>query len=175
MDQSSLLPSANKTLRQRSSNDNATWNSNIEPPAVGSNHASQHWRRKPILYLHAGPYKTATSFLQCVLSQNAHDVLKTDGIAYLGTCAFECRRPRYDYCEPHSQFSFFSSSGELKPDFVSKVNALYQDGQSDALIVWEYLSDLKPVKLQALISAFQGWEIRVIFNYRRLFEWLPSL
>jgi hypothetical protein len=40
--------------------------------------------------------------------------------------------------------------------------------------VWEYLSDLNEQKLQNLLKALDGWEIHVILNYRRLYEWLPS-
>jgi hypothetical protein len=128
---------------------------------------------KPIMYLHAGPYKTASSYLQCVLSRNAYEYLKMDGVTFLGACA--CKRPAstYDYCEVHSSGSFFTRDRELQPLLLRKLNELRDSGQS-ALIVWEYLSDLNEQKLRNLLQAMDGWEIHVILNYRRLFEWLPS-
>ena len=127
------------------------------------------------MYLHAGPYKTASSYLQCVLSRNAYEYLKMDGVAFLGTCAYECKRPAssYDYCEQHSSGSFFTRDRELQPQLRRKLDELRDSGQS-ALMVWEYLSDLNEEKLRNLLSALDGWEIHVILNYRRLFEWLPS-
>jgi hypothetical protein len=168
---SSSLPMMNASLSQKSNSNSATMTTRIQT-VVASNHSQQ--RRKPILYLYAGPYKTATSFLQCVMSRNAYDILKSDGVFYLGTCAFQCRRAKYDFCEMHKHNSFFLPSGELQPAFINKVNELFNAGQKDALIVWEYLSDLKTSKIHTLISAFQGWEIRILLNYRRLYEWLPS-
>jgi hypothetical protein len=132
-------------------------------------------RGKPIMYLHAGPYKTASSFLQCVLSRNAYEYLKMDGVTFLGACTYECKRPAssYDYCEVHSSGSFFNQDRELQPQLLRKLDELRNSGQS-ALIVWEYLSDLNEQKLRNLLKALDGWEIHVVLNYRRLFEWLPS-
>lgn len=129
---------------------------------------------KPKIVLLAGPYKTGSSFLQCAFSREGYDLLRRDNYFYLGTCSFECRRMRWDYefCEKHSQGSFFVRN-LVDPLFAEKINELYAKRQN-AIIVWEYLSDLHPERMLSLMEALDGWDVQVILMYRRLFSWLPS-
>ena len=75
---------------------------NTTHKSLNSSHITpQKKQQRPVLYLHVGPPKTATTLLQCALcathSNNFSTALRADGWIYLGTCPYKaCGVGRFD-------------------------------------------------------------------------------
>jgi hypothetical protein len=171
-----------------------------DPEAGGS--VSQ--RRQPLFILHIGPYKTATTSLQCYFS--AHTAaLQHDGIHYVGNV-------------PGDVMCGSGAGGDEPPVNDQTTTAIQQDRPSSLTrpVLFRYCLDPicqtdPPVEqcdcsrayeifhnrtnihfannetiliseemfssvehLDEFVTQMRHWPIRVVFTYRRLYEGLPS-
>ena len=80
----------------------------------------------------------------------------------------------YEFCLGHSGDSVFDKNHTVVDSLQHKLRALSRGGRN-ALMVWEYFSDSREERVRNLMDALQGWDVRIIVHYRRLYEWLPSM
>ena len=147
----------------------------------------QEEKKNPRMVLHIGPYKHGTTFLQCSLSTSGYQLLEEDNYVYIGTCnciSHRVARTR-EICIGHSADSLRgrpaarSSSGEqqeqrFQPELLRILPKLHAQGRN-AMIVWEYLSDIGQPWLTEFLQLLQrDWELTVIVAYRPAYEFLPS-
>jgi hypothetical protein len=87
---------------------------------------------------------------------------------------------KYEFRLPHDAGALFerSNSGtyllRVRNDLTDKLRELHREGR-DAMIVWEFLSDLLPWKVRVLAKELRQWDVHIIAQYRRWYEWVPSL
>jgi hypothetical protein len=85
----------------------------------------------------------------------------------------------YEFCVGHSADSLvYGKNHSIIMPLRNKLQSMQHEvPRRDALIVWEYLSDLHPLRMQNLVEELRRgeWEIHIVAHYRRLYEWLPSL
>lgn len=128
------------------------------------------------MYLHIGPAKTGTSFLQCALSkQVAYESLLADNIQYVGRCL--CKEKNYPNpdCFYLNNGEVFGKDGQLKGNLMKVLKKIKKAGR-DGLMVNEFLAPMGPSTIRKLVEELKrdGWEVHAMLWYRRLFEWLPS-
>jgi hypothetical protein len=175
-------------------------------PSAATQSEGERHRDRPIFTLHVGPPKTATTFLQCSLCANhtfTDDILKEDGISYLGTCPFNvCGLSKLPaHMIPHRHGSFFvkkktwesnplgahlhknsvpatkaDSLPELHPTFQVAIDRAYRNNQN-ALVIFEGAHKYTASHIAALshhLTIQNDWTVQIVVAYRRLYEWLPS-
>lgn len=163
-----------------------------------SNHMNKikkkHPKHKGKLIFHLGPGKMGTTFLQCTLASSAATkVLSQDRIVFWGHTSPDCRW--------HNNAVEFNSNNRnktpirqefgrvedilitkprkvlVRKSFRHALARLRQDGHyRHVLIVSEHLQFSKrQINTLARVLKFDDWEVDVVINYRRLYEYLPSL
>ena len=148
---------------------------------------------KPILYIHVGPQKTGTSYLQSVLSTPAcSELLEQDNIVYIGTTLDGKQR---DHCLIHNSRSFFPYNSypqfgdliidEAKAKEPPKLSQLFQDllhrtlrdsnRTMNALIVYEYFWTFNNEQQLAFANAVKDdWDVQLIVGYRAFYDYILS-
>jgi len=154
---------------------------------------SSHDNQSPILVLHAGIHKTATSTIQCELSRYSEDLYRNASVAYLARYYFG---PCESSVKPSSRPKF-NEIRELIDDCLPKASC-------DEKVVWKkfelilkkvsnkgksvVISDeafsRMPIysddnidnrfRLYKLFSKYYPGRVHVVVVYRRYFEWLLS-
>jgi hypothetical protein len=132
---------------------------------------------KPTMLIHLGPPKTATTYLQCILT-NIMDTLALDNYVYLGLHNQKCKS------ETSSGASYFKNvyglfAGEkmavFSPMFLAELRNAHSQGKN-AIMMDECLQLFTPEQRKLLIEELtSNWNVKLILNYRRAYELFPSL
>jgi hypothetical protein len=161
-------------------------------------------RRQPLFILHIGPYKTATTSLQCYFS--AHTAaLQQDGIHYVGnvpgdvmcgsssghdeppvndqtTTAIQQDRPSsltrpvlFRYClDPICQSDPPAEQCDCSHAYEIFHNRTNIYHANNETILISEEMFSSVEDLEEFVTQMRHWPIRVVFTYRRLYEGLPS-
>ena len=136
----------------------------------------------PTLILHLGPPKTSSTHMQCILT-NMADTLALDNYVFLGVQIDDCKAKtstlgRVDGQQPSQRHCTDLFTGKYTSQFDTKfLQALRHSLEQgrNAIIVNECFMFFTPAQTQLLISEFSStWNVKVILNYRRTYEYLPS-
>jgi hypothetical protein len=133
--------------------------------------------KTPTLLLHVGPPKTSTTYLQCILT-NMIDTLALDNYVFLGIQEdYQCQKtPRQTILGQQSCYDLFAEreTAEWNPKFLDDLRKTHSQGQN-AIIVNECFKFFTPAQTKLVIDEFSSnWHVKLIMNYRRAFESLPS-
>jgi hypothetical protein len=153
---------------------------------LGSPMLSPYTNTKPTLLVHMGPHKTSTTFLQCVLS-NMMDILALDNYVYFGRRVSECFKPgvTYDKDTLNSSPDFiwdradgsralYDTKDAFNPTFLNELRETHRQGKN-AIILNEGFNGYTKEQTKLLMDEFSSnWNVKLILNYRRLYEALPS-
>eukprot|EP00984_Skeletonema_dohrnii_P018194 scaffold8441_cov88-Skeletonema_dohrnii-CCMP3373.AAC.1 len=182
-------------------NDNS--NPNIDLPLqeeeeIGSSINNQHLshkskKKKPVLYLHIGPPKTATSTIQAKLFEYT-DLLANDGILFLGRADRPGKKtwyldkfPHPAHCPMYKRYA--ERADGVSPDCFSILNktlqSYYNSGKdlvlSDEVTGIMYYSkegekeaERAQTALKDLSGIIQDWDVRIILGYRPYFDFVTS-
>lgn len=134
----------------------------------------------PLFVLQIGPSKTGTSTLQYYAANNA-DLLEEDNIYYIG---HNRKRPEWNL---HTMTGFCYSCDGPKAaecdvkwaEFERTINNHYAQNHS-VLAIEEMFSAFHSSKCEKqhlwdrLIPLLSKWRVRILFTYRRYYEWVPS-
>jgi hypothetical protein len=140
---------------------------------------------KPTLLLHVGPHKTSTTFLQCVLT-NMMDTLALDNYVYFGRHFASCLKNEdlVDEATLNSSPDFlfergpgrdlFSTKAAFSPTFLNALRETHSQGKN-AILMDEGFNRFTEEQTQLIMDEFSAnWNVKLIMNYRRLYEILPS-
>ena len=131
----------------------------------------------PLFILHIGPPKTGTTSIQYFSGEN-EQMLRHDNIYYLGQYKKRQEMRVHDLCfsclmgkEKDCQQKWRDLESKVNYHFeqnhtvmMSEENFIVQDAEGDnEEHLWKYLEPM-----------LSKWNVRVIFTYRRYYEWLPS-
>jgi hypothetical protein len=151
-------------------------------------------KRLPLFILHVGPPKTATTSIQCFLSAHAAE-LQQDGIHYFGhvvtgrLCGRSYKRPTkrptnlarpvlFQNCSSYQSksppqasacaraFDMFHNQTAVhhrNNETIFMSDEFFSSGHVDAMLLDEFVTQMR-----------HRWRVRVIFTYRRLYQYLPS-
>jgi hypothetical protein len=133
--------------------------------------------RAPTLLLHVGPPKTSTTYLQCILT-NMIDTLALDNYVFLGIQEdSQCQKKPHQAILGHqSCYDLFveKEAAEWNPKFLSDLRNTRSQGKN-AIIMNECFKFFTPAQTKLVIDEFSShWNVKIIMNYRRAFESLPS-
>jgi hypothetical protein len=147
---------------------------------------------KPTMILHMGPPKTSTTYLQCILT-NMVDTLALDNYVFLGIQEEACQPKqnkkktwyrRYYHRHPapprllghESCYDLFAQkrTAEFSPTFLYDLRNAHSQGKH-VIIMNECLKFLTFDQRRLVIDEFSSnWNVKLVMNYRRIFEFLPS-
>jgi len=116
---------------------------------------------RPILILHIGPPKTGSTTIQSFLRKDQRNGI----LAKSNFTFFECNEIlRVYYSTNITDWHRFSSCLDL----VRGKNAIYSNE------VFGKFFGSKQAHYDNLKELTKDWHVKIVFSYRRLFEWLPS-
>ena len=161
----------------------------MSPPATTTREKTaldNHGKKKPILYLHAGPPKTATSTIQAKLFEHQKNLSK-DGIVFLGRAKsgwYLNSFPHVAHCPMYRRYA--EKADGISPNCFSKMNATlqsyYHSGKdiiiSDEVVGIMY-SEKKLAKrstqaMQDFADLVRDWDVRILLGYRPYFDFVIS-
>ena len=152
---------------------------------------------KPTFYLHVGPHKTGTSFLQSSLCQGIESedsLFLKDNFVYLGTCP-DNHRGQYVQHGAYSVFDFHLSVQpyiQLAQDgvyteerenypltdssfFLSRIEQLRKE-KTNVLMVYEEFSSYTDRMIEQLKEFLSPtWNVKVLVVHRTFHDWLLSV
>jgi hypothetical protein len=140
-------------------------------------------RKKPRMFLHIGPHKSATTSIQCALYHYGPQ-LRNDSMVFLGKvdagwCNFgkiqqDSRIRTIDKCIK-DESCWTNMTQEWKDYAKQGIDMVLS---KEVLSDWASSKHSKPEFRErfwgSLGSALQGWNVTVLLTYRRYFDWLPS-
>jgi hypothetical protein len=134
---------------------------------------------KPTLLLHLGPPKTSTTYLQCILT-NMMDTLALDNYVYVGLHVWQCLKNETQIPDPLNTGTDFLLENQqvatagLSPSFLNQLRDSHEKGQN-AIIMNECFNEFLPEHRQLIYDELSAnWNVKLIMNYRRVYECLPS-
>jgi hypothetical protein len=131
--------------------------------------------KKPTLLLHMGPPKTASSYLQCILTHMI-DTLALDNYVFLGVHFDKCKKNVLQQALIPDCYDLFTQPGfaEFSPNFINDLRKANSHGQN-AIIINECFKYFTPEQTKLLIDEFSSnWDVKLVMHHRRAFEFLPS-
>lgn len=146
---------------------------------------SSHVTHKPMLIMHVGPIKTASTSLQDALTIY-HKFLESDNYYYLGKVNKEYAdnfRGREDVYRPFIYGCFWGDDGSVEfTQKCDKEQQLFTDILRDHLHAGHNVimsdesmgRDLSEREWALLKQTFAGFDVKVVVAYRRYHEWLVS-
>jgi hypothetical protein len=168
---------------------NATIAITLSPPATTTREKTaldNHGKKKPILYLHAGPPKTATSTIQAKLFEHQKNLSK-DGIVFLGRAKsgwYLNSFPHVAHCPMYRRYA--EKADGISPNCFSKMNVTlqsYYHSGKDIIISNEVVgimySEKKLAKrstqaMQDFADLVRDWDVRILLGYRPYFDFVIS-
>jgi len=141
-------------------------------------------RRTPRFFLHIGPHKSATTYLQCALYRNAASLQAHDRIVYLGKvdaayCGFKVKQQdsrisKLDQCQadPDCWEGLVRQWDEYRRKGIDLI--LSKEALSDWTSSRHSEADFRQQFWSTLAKALQDWDVTVILTYRHYHQWLPS-
>jgi hypothetical protein len=130
---------------------------------------------KPTLLLHMGPPKTASSYLQCILT-NMIDTLALDNYVFLGVHFDKCKKGTLHQALIADCADIFAQPklAKFRPEFLNEMRKTHRQGKN-AIIINECFKYFTPAQTTLVIDEFSSnWNVKLIMNYRRVYEYLPS-
>lgn len=167
----------------------------VNPVATttSSDQLKQQQRRRPILYLHPGPAKTATTTIQRGLTHYQRILQEQDNILFLGkeypTEKWIRKFPHPSHCLMYQQYSERTVSNKTCfDDFKEQLDGYRKQGtdliMSCEVIGIQYSQEGKhrtrgqrareTLGMLSETLLLGGWDVRVLIGYRPLFEVLVS-
>ena len=145
--------------------------------------STTHNTTKPTLLLHLGPPKTSTTFLQCILT-NMIDTLALDNYVYLGIQIDVCKQktpssqqqPLLGHGKCYDLFvdNVKGTTPQFNSKFLHDLRTTHQLGKN-VIIMNECFQYFTPGQTKLVIAEFAtNWNVKLVVNYRRAYEFLPS-
>lgn len=152
-------------------------NNSLKPSKNNNNNKHDKHDIRPLFVLHVGPPKTGTTTIQWYAGEH-QQLLEMDNIHYLGEykesevdvhhLCFSCIMQKDEQCrkmwgELERALEFHHS--ENHNVLISDENfSRFGNAQQEQEYLWKYLMPMISKK----------WNVRVLFTYRRYYEWVPS-
>ena len=147
---------------------------------------------EPMVILHIGPHKTATSTVQCDLSYYQHQLYDDSNVAFLGRMANSCRNKRYRKDEFRYLFNArnlmrscddnqSSSCIHKKPVLLERHLRELSSQNKTVLISDEAFSRISPKAeygnhriIYSLLHKYYPGRVKIVIVYRRYHDWIVS-